>query len=97
MTVTLSAVAVAGVGETEGAGVGSEAELEDLIEAVGLETSSCAVAILVIRNNATKTVGNLFVKVFVFKVVSSCGLAIRRSRLKAAILHKCDRNSGEVA
>ena len=71
VTWTLSAVAVPGVGEVEAAGVGVvfEAEvvveLAAVVEAAGVETASCAVAILVSTNNATAVIRNFFIKLFV--------------------------------
>ncbi len=54
VTVTCSAWAVLGLAEGEGAGV--EADVAVVVEAAGVETASCPVAILVSRNNATAAI-----------------------------------------
>jgi hypothetical protein len=50
------------VGEVDGVPVELETEVDELVEAVGVETDSCAVAMFVNRNSATKAAENLFIK-----------------------------------
>src|ERR1700687_1168741 len=94
VTVTGLACAVAGLAEGEGAGV--EAEVLVVVEAAGVETASCAVAMFVSRNSAPNAIGKFFVDL-VFKVVIGLAFAIWAKPGEAAHLHKCEprfRRSG---
>src|ERR1700730_4051236 len=80
VTVTLCAVAVSGLADGDGAGV----DVDVFAEAVGVETASCAIAMLVIMNSAPAKVGNFFIKYFCFQsLLIGCGLRVRRSRVTA--------------
>ena len=62
MTVTLSAVAVPGLADGEGAGV-ALAELVWVIEVGGVETASCAGTMFVSKNSVANPIENFFMKV----------------------------------
>jgi hypothetical protein len=98
--VTWLACAVVGLAEGEAAGIDDEVAV--VVEAVGVETASCAVMILVIKRIAPNAIGNFFMKVVYRSSFQSCdwfvAFAIRAKPVqKLRICTNANRNSGEVA
>ena len=82
VTVTLWAVAVSGLAVGEAAGV--DVDLAVVVEAAGVETASCAIAMFVIMNTAPAKIGNFFIKYFRFQsLLIGCGVRLSESRVKA--------------
>src|ERR1700692_1143166 len=81
VTWTLCAVAVSGLAEGDGAGV--DVDFAVVVEAAGVETASCAIAMFVIMNTAPAKIGNFFIKCFCFQsLLIGCGVRFKRSRVK---------------
>jgi hypothetical protein len=73
VTVTLCAVAVSGLVAGDGAGV----DFAVVVEAAGVETASCAIAMFVIMNTAPARIGNFFIKYFRFQsLLIGCGVRV---------------------
>ena len=96
VTLTLSAVAVPGVAEGESAGVVVAAAV--VVEAAGVETASCAVAVFAIRNTAPNIIGSFFIKIFCRSSFQSCNwvvaFAIQAKPRESGHLHKCEPRFG---